>query len=181
MNREKGIIMKKYSKKEFYKVVEEIINNEEFQRRKTFKHHGDESVFDHSIKVAYLAYSMAKKLHLDAQSCAIGGLLHDFYTKPWMDRDKNEKRKITELHGFVHAREAYQNASKEFPELMTPKIKDIIVKHMFPLTPAPPTYSESWLVTLADKIVSMSIFKKPRDLPMYLGMKKKKKRSDKHE
>ena len=180
MNEEKGNFMKKEEKKEFYKIVASIINNKEFQRRKTFKHHGDESVFDHSLKVALLSYSLAKKFHLDAQSCAIGGLLHDFYTKPWMD-NKVKGKKITELHGFVHAKEAYQNALKEFPYLMTPKIKDIIVKHMFPLTPLHPSYAESWIVTLSDKIVSMSVFKKPKDLPMYLGINKKKKRSDKNE
>ena len=54
MNEEKGNFMKKEEKKEFYKIVASIINNKEFQRRKTFKHHGDESVFDHSLKVALL-------------------------------------------------------------------------------------------------------------------------------
>ncbi|MFQ9151359.1 MAG: hypothetical protein ACLR6B_07310 [Blautia sp.] len=32
--------------------------------------------------------------------------------------------------------------------------KDIIKRHMFPLTPVPPAYRESYLVCLADKICS---------------------------
>lgn len=165
--------MTKYSKEEFYKIVENIIENPTFQKRKEFKHHGEESVYDHSIAVSFLAYRMAKKLHLDEKSAAIGGLLHDFYTKPWMEAEK--KRRIRDMHGFAHAKEAYQNAEKEFPNLMSPRIKDIIVKHMFPLNITPPRYIESWLVTLADKIVSIKVFAQPKDLPMYLGIKKRKK------
>ncbi|MEG0994474.1 MAG: HD domain-containing protein [Bacilli bacterium] len=166
--------MARYSKDKFYKIIESIINNEEFIKRKDFKHHGEESVYDHSLKVAYLAYCLAIEFHLDEKSCAIGGLLHDFYSTPWMSVNPNHPKKIREMHGFVHAKDAYRNASKFFEYLMTPKIKDIIVKHMFPLTPSPPIYAEAWLVTIADKIVSMSIFKKPKELPMYLGLNKKK-------
>ncbi len=32
--------------------------------------------------------------------------------------------------------------------------KDIIKKHMFPLTPIPPVHIESWIVCIADKICS---------------------------
>ena len=52
MNKEKY----KYTKIEFLKIVSEILNNEEFKRRKNFPHHGDESVYDHSMKVAFLSY-----------------------------------------------------------------------------------------------------------------------------
>lgn len=169
MNKEKH----KYSKIEFLKVVAEILNNEEFKRRKQFPHHGDESVYDHSMKVAFLAYRWAKKLHLDAQSAAIGGLLHDFYDKPWQNAER--PKRFRDMHGFVHAFQAYNNAKREFPHLMTPKIKNIIIRHMFPLNITPPKYAESWLVTMADKYVSMSVFARPKDLPMYLGLKKRKK------
>lgn len=164
-----------YTKQEFYKIVEKILKNPEFKRRKTFQHHGEETVYDHSLKVAYLAYSLAKRFHLDAQSCAIGGLLHDFYSTPWTGPGAVKNKKITQMHGFTHPKDAYRNAKREFPELMTPKIRDIIVKHMFPLTPLPPSYGESWLVTLADKMVSVSVFKNPKDLPSYVGIKVKKK------
>lgn len=165
--------MKKDKKEEFYKIVKPILDHKEFQKRKSFPHHGEESVYEHSLKVAYLSYKMAKKLHLDAKSAAIGGLLHDFYTTPWQTAPK--PKRIREMHGFVHPKDAYQNASKYFPELMNSKIQDSIIKHMFPLTIKPPKYREAWIITTADKISSLSIFKKPKDLPKYLGIRQKKK------
>ena len=34
------------------------------------------------------------------------------------------------------------------------RLQDIIKKHMWPLTVIPPSYKESWVVTVADKYVS---------------------------
>lgn len=175
MGKGEEISMKTYEKKkEFYKVVDRILNHEEFQRRKTFKHHGNETVYDHSLRVAYYAYIWAKMLHLNAEATAVGALLHDFYTTPWME-NMHKKKKLTEMHGFTHPRIAYENAFKYFPELMTPKVKDMIIKHMYPLTPFPPIYLESWLVTFADKYVSLSVFKDVKNLPKYVGISSKKK------
>ena len=165
---------KKDRELEFLRVVDYIVNSEEFQRRKTFKHHGEESVYDHSLKVAYYAYIWAKLLHVDAKTTAIGALLHDFYTTPWME-NMDKKKKITEMHGFVHPRIAFENTKKYFPEVVNSKTKDIITKHMFPLTPKPPIYLESWLVTFADKYVSLSVFKDVKNLPKYVGIHKKRK------
>ena len=36
--------------------------------------------------------------------------------------------------------------------------RDIIRKHLFPLTPVPPRYREGWLVVLADKVCSVYEF-----------------------
>lgn len=165
--------MSRYDKSEFYQIVHEILVHPEFQKRKKFAHHGEESVYAHSLQVSFIAYRLAKRMHLDARSAAIGGLLHDFYTTPWMDAKKPDR--FRDMHGFVHAKQAYRNAIKYFPHLMTPKIKDIITKHMFPLNINPPKYKESWVVTLADKIASTKVFLNPKDLPMYVGIRKRKK------
>ena len=166
--------MKKEHKKEFYKIVNPILKSKEFQKRKNFPHHGEESVYDHSIKVALKAFKMAKKFKLDAKSVAVGAILHDFYTTPWMTDNKKEKCKFNKQHGFVHAKVAYENAKIYFPNYLNPKIKDIITKHMWPLNIKLPKYKETWVVTLSDKLVSLSIFKKPKELPYYLGLKKRK-------
>jgi uncharacterized domain HDIG len=165
--------MKKNLEKEFYEIINPIINNKEFLKRKKFSHHGEESVYEHSLKVAFKAYKMAKKLKLDYKSAAIGGILHDFYTTPWMNAEKT--RRFWKMHGFTHAKIAYDNVCTYFPEYATPKIKDIIKKHMWPLNIRLPRYRETWIVTLSDKLVSLSVFKKPKDLPLYLGFKKRKK------
>ena len=47
---------------------------------------------------------------------------------------------------------AYKNAKSELN--LNRVERDIIVKHMFPLTILPPMYLESWIVTFSDKYVS---------------------------
>lgn len=158
-------------KEEYYKIVYDILKNEEFQKRKTYKHHGDITVYEHSLKVSKLAYLLARKLHKDYKSAAIGGLLHDFYDKPW--QENQERKPLLQKHGFVHARQAMINANKYFPNLMNEKINNIILRHMFPLNKIPPKYIESWLVTLADKYVSFEVFLQPKKIPMLLGFYKR--------
>ena len=160
-------------KEEYYQIVQKILSHEEFQKRKTYKHHGDITVYEHSLKVSKLAYVMARKLHKDYKSAAIGGLLHDFYDKPW--QENIEKKPFFQKHGFVHAKQAMINANKYFPELMNEKINNIILRHMFPLNKIPPKYIESWFVTLADKYVSLEVFLQPTKLPMLFGFRKKVK------
>ncbi len=159
---------------EYYEIINEILKHDEFQKRKSYKHHGDITVYDHSLAVSKVAYAMAKKLKKDYKSAAIGGLLHDFYDKPW--QDVIEKKPFLKKHGFVHAKEAKLNANKYFPNLMTPKIDNIIERHMFPLNKIPPKYAESWIVTIADKYVSLEVFLHLTSLPQLLGIRKVKSR-----
>ena len=109
-------------------------------------------------------------MNADYKSAAIGGLLHDFYYKPW----QNNKKKVSlfKKHGFVHAKEARDNSYIFFPELMNDKIDNIILRHMFPLNKIPPKYLEGWIVTMADKYVSLEVFKDIRKLPMLIGIRK---------
>lgn len=162
---------------EYLNIVKQILENEEFIKRKNYHHHYNKSVYDHSLEVSYKSYLIARKLHLDYKSTAIGGLLHDFYYKDW--QLNKEKKKFRELHGFVHASEALENAKKFFPELIDKKTSNIIVRHMFPLNITPPKYKESWIVTIVDKACSMDVLLHPKEYPKYLGLKniglKKKK------
>lgn len=157
---------------EYYEIIHEILQSDEFQKRKQYKHHGDISVYDHSLAVSKLAYLLAKKMNKDYKSAAIGGLLHDFYDKPW--QENLEKKPLLQKHGFVHAREAMENANKYFPNLMNEKINNIILRHMFPLNKIPPKYIESWLVSMADKYISLEVFLHPKSLPLLLGIVRKK-------
>lgn len=76
---------------EYYEIVKDILENKEFQKRKEYPHHEDESVYEHSLKVSILAYRLAKKNGFDYRSAAIGGLLHDFYSEPWQNKKKENK------------------------------------------------------------------------------------------
>lgn len=156
---------------EYYEIVNEILNHEEFIKRKGYMHHGKISVYDHSLKVSIMAYKISKKLKIgDYKKAAIGGLLHDFYYKPWQS-DKT-KKPLFKKHGFTHAREALENSKKYFPNYIDEKTSNIILRHMFPLNIIPPKYKESWVVTIADKIVSMEAIKQPIFFLSLFGIRK---------
>lgn len=152
---------------EYKKIVSKILENPEFEKRLTYHHHENRSVYVHSLYVSYYSYLIAKKLKLDYKSTAIAGLLHDFYYDDWQ---MNPKKGIKNLHGFVHAREAYENSQIYFNDLLNNKINDCIRKHMFPLTIRPPKYTEGWIITLVDKIVSLKVLKSPKQLYKYVGL-----------
>lgn len=170
--------MKKNDRDEFLNIIKDIVNSKEFQKRKNFKHH-DDSVYEHSIRVSNMAYKIAKKMpkffKVSVVDATVAGLLHDFYTTPWREY---KAKGFFNQHAFQHGRIASENAVKYFPNLMNKKIINSIKCHMFPLY-FPPRYKEGWIVTLADKIVSLEIFKSPKELPRYIGLKKKK--GDKNE
>ena len=75
-----------------------------------------------------------------------GALLHDYFLYDWHLTHER-------WHGFRHPYIALSNASRDFD--LTAREKNIIVRHMFPLTPIPPKYRESLLVSTADKICAL--------------------------
>lgn len=181
-NKEKiveNIKIKAKYQEEYYEIINPILNHPEFQKRKSYQHHGKESVYEHSMKVSNLAYRMAKRLPINEKEVAIGALLHDFYINPWYDN--TVKKRFLKQHGFVHAKEAKNNAHNYFEDYMNHYIDDMIEKHMFPLNIRPPRYLGSWIVTISDKCVSLSIVKDFKNLPKYIGLGKKKKRSESNE
>lgn len=171
------IVMKNIDWTEYETIVKPILESSEFQKRKTYPHHDQITVYDHSLAVSKVAYLWAKQWNLNYEAAAIAGLLHDFYSKPW--QDNTEKKPLFERHGYVHAKEALENAYKYFPELITDEIADSILRHMFPLNVTPPKYKIGWIVTFSDKYVSLEVFKHPKTLHKLVGLGKK--RGDKHE
>lgn len=139
---------------EFNRFSEDIINHDKFIELKMYKHH-DSSIYDHVLKVSKLSYKLAKILKLDVKSTVRGALLHDFFFYDWRKERPivdNKKR----LHAFNHSLHAYHNAKKYFN--LNEIEKDIILKHMFPLTITLPQYKETFLVLIVDKIVSSKEF-----------------------
>ena len=84
--------------KEYLEIVEGILNSEEFEKRKKYRHHENESVYEHCLEVSYLAYKIAKKYGFDYKSAAIGGLLHDFYPYPWQYTEEEKSFKTTWIY-----------------------------------------------------------------------------------
>ena len=112
--------------------------------------HGDTSCLRHCVAVAYLAYRLSRRLcpRCDARSLIRGAMLHDFFLYDWHEKDAGHS-----LHGFTHPAAALRNAERFVA--LTPVERNIIRRHMWPLTPVPPLCREAWLVCLADKICSL--------------------------
>lgn len=145
---------------EYYEIVEPILTNSEFKKRKEYPHHIDESVYEHVLRVSFDCYTIGKKLHLDYKSLAIAGLLHDFYEKPWQYNP--EKLPLFKKHAFTHAKNAVKNAKQVFGEEMINKnVENIMITHMFPVNIKIPKGPEAWLITLVDKIDSIDFIMHP--------------------
>jgi len=140
---------------EFRRFVREIAVHPEFLRTKEFLHH-DSSIFRHALRVSFQSYRLGKFLHLDARAMARGGLLHDFFLYDWRNHDLPELAR-EKFHGLEHPRIALENTSKHFTT--TALERDIIVKHMWPLTWLPPRHLESFLVGCVDKLVALREFR----------------------
>ena len=148
--------MKKYNKDEEYLfIINNILKNEEFNKIKNIKHHNTNRL-EHSIKVSYYSYKIAKSLKLDYKDVARGGLLHDFYTDK-ISECKKVKDKI-KLFSVKHPKDAVSNAMTYFD--LSEKEINIIKTHMFPVDYKIPKYAESWIVSLVDKILSFGEFSK---------------------
>ena len=109
--------------------------------------HGSVTVYAHCLRVACTACALARALHLRVDENALirGALLHDYFLYDWHEKDASHR-----MHGFTHPATALRNAGEDWS--LSPIEKEIISKHMFPLTPLPPTCREAWLVCLADKL-----------------------------
>ena len=162
-----------FENKEYLEIVNQILNNKEFLKRKNYNHHGEKSVYEHCIEVSFFSYRLAKKLKFNYKEAAIGGLLHDFYYEDW-HKVKYQKN-IFKKHGFVHAKEALENSKKHFNNLLNKKIENIILRHMFPLNIVPPKYKEAWLVSIVDKIVSLEVLKSKDFIRFFISKRSKRK------
>jgi len=138
-----------YDNNEFIEIIQDIIENETVQKMKNFRQHYNVSCFDHCLSVSYHNYLICKKLNLDYKSAARAGMLHDLFLYDWRYRENDRKG----LHAFTHPRTALENSMKLFD--LNKKEKDIILKHMWPLTIIPPKYPESFLITVVDKYCTL--------------------------
>lgn len=141
-----SLLQKIYSNDEFIQMIDDLLNNDTVKQMKNFRQHYETSCFDHCLIASYYCYLYGKKFNLDYVSCARAAMLHDLFLYDW--RKKQDDRKG--LHAFTHPKTAYENASKLFD--LNEKEKDIILKHMWPVTFFRfPKYKESFVLTFVDK------------------------------
>lgn len=138
------------SKKGYYDAISDLIESSVVLKMDEYIQHGTTSTLDHCIRVSYRSYKIAKLFKMDYKSAARAGLLHDLFLYDW---HLEPKRKLFEKHGYTHPKTALMNASNNFN--LNSKEKDIILKHMWPLTlRSVPKYKESFLVSIVDKYSS---------------------------
>ena len=133
--------------KEFMDLVKDLVNNDTVKEMKKYRQHYDVNTFEHCMNVSYISYKICKKLIWDYKSMARAAMLHDLFLYDW--RSSKEKLHLDGYHAFVHPKIALENASKLYK--LNEKEKDIIVKHMWPVTVALPKYKETYVITLVDK------------------------------
>ena len=130
---------------EYKACVEDLLGHEMVQKMDNHVQHCDTSRLQHSINVSYYSFLICYRMGWDYRFAARAGLLHDlffYYCRP--------KKAIRSNHAAWHPRVAYDNAKKitELNKVET----DAILKHMWPCTPVPPRYVESYVLTFVDKI-----------------------------
>ena len=135
------------SNEDFLNIVENILENEEFQAMKDITHHGITRYY-HLLRVSYYTYFVCKALRLDYKKATRAALLHDFFYNE--EGSGHSKARVWRMHPEY----ALNNAERVFGSL-SDKERDIIKTHMFPVTFTPPKYMESWIVDIIDDIAGI--------------------------
>ena len=135
---------------EFENIISDITSNETVQKMKNFRQHYETSCFDHCYMVAYYCYIVCKKFNLDYKSATRAAMLHDLFLYDWRVRQPDRKG----LHAFTHGKTACKNACELFD--LNEKEKDMIIKHMWPVTVAFPKSLEGFILTFVDKYCATS-------------------------
>lgn len=128
----------------------DLIKKSGLEKMSCYTQHGDTSCLLHTAAVAYYSIWLAGKLKIKCDKAELirGALLHDYFLYDWHDGSKGRS-----MHGFTHPLAALKNADRDFN--LSDRERDIIKKHMFPLTAIPPMYRESWIVCCVDKACSV--------------------------
>lgn len=128
-----------------------LLEYEPVCRMDSYVQHGNTTCLKHSLAVAYYSYTIGKRLRLKCDWAALvrGAMLHDFFLYDWHVRDKSRR-----WHGFTHPKAALSNANRHF--IINRREREIILKHMWPLTPSFPRCREAALVCLVDKVCSVA-------------------------
>lgn len=136
---------------EFYSHIEGLLQDEKVQQLDGFIQHYCYTRLKHSLDVAYYSYLITRMFGWDSRSTARAGLLHDLFLYDWRDDDYTGKH-----HATAHPKIALENA-RQICDLNAVE-EDIILKHMWLITPVPPRYKEGYVVTFVDKFCAAREF-----------------------
>ena len=150
MKDENWILERRYIQDaDYLECVMDILEHPVYQSMNHYIQHGTTTCREHCLRVSYLSYHLCRKLGWDYRSAARAGLLHDLFLYDWHTHAKETGHRF---HGFTHPRTALENAVKYFT--LTEKEQNMILRHMWPMTPIPPKSREGFCLLYADKICS---------------------------
>lgn len=135
---------------EYYTLVADLMESSVVKGMNEYMQHGCITTFQHCLNVSYYNYLICKLLSLNARAAARAGLLHDLFLYDWHTHKTPAGGRN---HAFSHPGTALANAEKYFA--LTDVEKDIIAKHMFPVTVSMPGYRETWVIILTDKFCAL--------------------------
>jgi len=139
-----------YEDTDYMGCVRDIIESPVFQSMDNYMQHGDTTCKAHCIKVSYMGYCICRKMGWEYAEVARAGLLHDLFLYDWHTHAKETGE---HFHGFTHPQTALKNAVKYFN--LTEKEKDMILRHMWPLTPIPPKSWDGMVIIYSDKFCGL--------------------------
>ena len=130
--------------------VKDILEDPVFQSMDNYFQHGNTTCKEHCIRVSYMSYRMCRRYGWGYRQAARAALLHDLFLYDWHTHAKETGEYF---HGFTHPRTAMRNAEIYFQ--VTEMEKNMILRHMWPLTPIPPKYKEGYTIIYADKFCGL--------------------------
>lgn len=127
---------------EFEQITCDILADPLFQETRSFLHHGGEnSVYDHSVATARVAFSLAQRFGLSEEgirSVTRAALLHDFFGYDWHSdwfkgylRQFSGWQRLRHMHAFIHGDIAAARAQERFRPDRAPACR-----HRKPYVPA---------------------------------------------
>ena len=128
----------------FVQSIQDLLHTPVVQSMDNYIQHGQVTCLEHCLSVSWHSYRVCRRLGLDPQAAARGGLLHDLYLYDW-----HVPGSCQGLHGFNHPATALRNARRYFQ--LNRREEDIILKHMWPMTVSWPRHFESLVVCMVDK------------------------------
>lgn len=146
---------------DFIEYYDSLMETSGLRKIAEFSQHGKTSRLLHSAAVAYYSYRLARftRLRFHLHDLVRGALLHDYFLYDAQDGAPERKG-----HWTRHPAIALLNADKEVN--LSPIERDIIIKHMFPLTLVPPRCREGVVVSCVDKACSVyEFFSRKRPYP----------------
>lgn len=134
----------------FLDTVRPLLDDGDVRRMAAFPQHGGTSCLEHCLAVAYFSFAFVRRagIRCDEAGLIRGALLHDFFLYDWHVRSLRSRR-----HAITHARAAWDNACEHFS--LGAAEREVILRHMWPVTLCPPRRIEALVVNVTDKLCSL--------------------------